>query len=178
MYQSFRSTEGDLNKLLCLLQFLKGTTDDTLILGADTKKRNRTLIDTAFAVHQDMKSHTSGCQSLRRGVMHSKSSKQKLNMKSSTKSEFVGVSDYLPFVLWTMQFMKSQGINIQNRPVYQDNKSARKLEINGQTSAGQHSRHIHIRYYWVKEAVEREDSIVIEYYPNTFISGTIGWKTP
>ena len=158
------STRNDLDKLIHLLQFLKGTADNVLILGADDKKRNGTWIDAAFAVHQDMKSHTSGCQSLGGGVMHSKSSKQKLNTKSSTESEFVGASDYLPFTLWTKCFMKAQGLNISTGPVYQDNESARKLEINGQASTGQRSRHIDIRYYWVKDIVARED-IVIEHCP-------------
>ena len=158
------STTSDVDKLIRLLCFLKGTADDVLILGADDQKRNRTWINATFAVHQDMKSHTGGCQFLGRGVMHSKSSKQKLNTKSSTESEFVGASDYLPFALWTMRFMKAQGLNIATGPVYQDNESARKLEINGQASAGQRSRHIDIRYYWVKDIVARED-IVIEYCP-------------
>ena len=153
------STEGDLSKLVHLQQFLKGTADNTLILEADRDKRNHTWIDAAFAVHQDMKSHTGGCQSLGRGVMHSKLSKQKLNRKSSTESEFVGASDYLPFELWTMRFMKSQGIDIKTGLVYQVNESARKLEINGQASTGQRSRNIDIRYYWVNDAIERERAL-------------------
>ena len=149
------STKNDLGKLIRLLQLLKGTANNVLILTADSNKENRTWIDADFAIHEDMKSHTGGCQSLGRGVMCSKSSKQKLKTKSSTESEFVGALDYLTFALWTMGFMKTQGIEMPPAPIYQDNKSARKLEINGQASAGQRSRHIDIRYYWVKDAEER-----------------------
>jgi hypothetical protein len=38
--------------------------------------------------------------------------------------------------------------------VEQDNESAIKLEVNGRTSAGAKSRHLNIRYFWIKENLE------------------------
>ena len=64
------------------------------------------------------------------GILHSKSSKQKLNNKSSTEVELVGVSDYLPYNIWLINFMKSQGYDITRNVMYQDNQSAMKMEIN------------------------------------------------
>ena len=55
------------------------------------------MIDAAFAVHMDMRSHTGGLTSFGRGMIHCRSSKQKLNTKSSTEAEVVGVSEYIPF---------------------------------------------------------------------------------
>ena len=43
-----------------------------------------------------MKSHMGGAMSFGRGVFGTNSTKQKLNSKSSTEAEVVGVSDYLP----------------------------------------------------------------------------------
>jgi hypothetical protein len=47
-----------------------------------------------------MKSHTGGVMSFGVGGLICKSSKQKLNTKSSTEAEVVGASDYLPNTLW------------------------------------------------------------------------------
>ena len=43
------------------------------------------------------------------GVIHAKSSKQKLNVKSSTECEIVGTSEYCPYNIWHMMFMEAQG---------------------------------------------------------------------
>lgn len=48
--------------------------------------------------------------------------------------------------------------------VLQDNESAIKLEINGQKSVGQRSRHINIRYFFITDQVEK-GIVKIEYCP-------------
>ena len=90
-----------------------------------------TWIDAAYAVHNDMRSQMGGCMSFGNGMIHGRSSKQKLNTKSSTESELVGMSDYVPYTLWMKNFMKDQGFNIEKAIVYQDNQSAIKMEVNG-----------------------------------------------
>ena len=62
--------------------------------------------------------------SFRVGIIHSKSSKQKLNTKSSTEAELVAVTEYLPYHIWMVNFMKSQGYNINEKVLFQDNQSA------------------------------------------------------
>jgi hypothetical protein len=39
----------------------------------------------------------------------STSTKQKLNTRSSTESELVGVDDMMPIIIWTRHFLLSQG---------------------------------------------------------------------
>lgn len=116
----------------------------------------RTWIDAAYAVHPDMRSHTGGVISFGRGGLACKSSKQKLNTKSSTEAEFVGASDYLPNTIWAKMFMEAQGHKITENVLEQDNQSAIRLEKNGRSSAGQKSRHINIRYFWLKDRTETE----------------------
>jgi len=60
-----------------------------------------TWIDASHAVHEDMKGVTGGCMSMGWGVLHAKSSKQKINTKSTCESELVGVSEYIPFKIQT-----------------------------------------------------------------------------
>ena len=98
-----------------------------------------------------MRSHTGGTMSLGQGTLHAKSSKQKLNTKSSTEAEVVGMSDYIPYNIWFLNFLKSQGYEIKQNVVYQDNQSAIRMEKNGRNSCMGNSRHINIRYFFVKD---------------------------
>ncbi|KAI2506453.1 Reverse transcriptase (RNA-dependent DNA polymerase) [Fragilaria crotonensis] len=91
-----------------------------------------------------------------RGGILCKSSKQKLNTKSSTEAEFVGASDYLPNTIWVKNFLEAQGYKIEENVFEQDNESAIRLEKNGRMSAGPKSRHINIRYFWMKDRIKSE----------------------
>lgn len=53
--------------------------------------------------------------SLGHGIIHAKSSKQKLNTKSSTEAEVVGVSDYVPFKILMTNFLREQGYELKAR---------------------------------------------------------------
>jgi hypothetical protein len=158
------STIEDWGKLKRLLQYLNGTLDDFLTIGADNLTSMDTWIDASYAVHADMKSHTGGAISLGRGAAMSKSSKQKLNTKSSTEAELVGASDYVPNSIWAARFLSHQGYPLKTNTLHQDNQSAMKMERNGRSSCGQKSRHIDIRYFFIKDRVDSGE-IDIVYCP-------------
>ena len=63
-----------------------------------------TWIDTAYAVHSDMRSYTGGAISMGHGVFHEKASAQRLNTKISTEAGIVGVREYLLYNLWLIMF--------------------------------------------------------------------------
>ncbi len=91
-----------------------------------------------------MKSHTGAILTMGKGGVYAMSTKQKINTKSSTEAELVGVDDGMPMVLWTRNFLKNQGYNVADNVVYQDNLSAILLERNGCASSGRRTRHIDI----------------------------------
>lgn len=66
----------------------------------------KTWVDTAYAVNRDMKSHTGGVAYFGTGAALSKSTKQKLNTKSSAEAELVDASNYLPHAIWAKNFWK------------------------------------------------------------------------
>jgi hypothetical protein len=105
------STEQDWLKLKRVLEYLRGTLDDFLTLSADNIGMMKTWVDASYAVHRDMKSHTGGVVSFGIGAVMSKSSKQKLNVKSSTEAELVGASDYLPYPIGQRSFWHTKGTN-------------------------------------------------------------------
>ena len=141
---------------------MNGTLDLALILGADSlNNANASWVDASYAVHDNMKSHTGGAFSLGQGALMCKSTKQKLNTKSSTEAEVVGLSDYLPNVIWARMFLAEQGYELPDNVLYQDNQSAIRLEKNSRASCGQKSRHIDIRYFYMKDRFESENISVV-----------------
>jgi hypothetical protein len=151
------STQQDLKKLRRLLEYISGSLNDNFTLGADDLGRLRTWIDASYAVHPDFKSHTGGAISFGRGALVCKSTKQKLNTKSSTEAETVGASDYFPHTIWVKHFMEAQGYTVSSNILEQDNQSAIHLATNGRSSAGPKSRHIDIRYFWLKDRIQSGD---------------------
>ena len=65
----------------------------------------------------------------------------------------MGGSDFLPQTIWTRNFIESQGYTIDESEFFQDNMSAMHMERNGRSSAGQRSRHINIRYFFIKDRI-------------------------
>jgi hypothetical protein len=159
-----KSTKQDRDKLRRVLEYIHGSMDHEYTIGADDMGRMMTWVDAAFAVHPDMKSHTGGVISFGLGGIVCKSTKQKLNTKSSTEAEFVGASDYLPNTVWTKFFLEAQGYTMESNILAQDNESAIKLEKNGRMSAGPKSRHIDIRYFWIKDRL-KTGGITVEHCP-------------
>lgn len=152
-----KSNEQDWLKLKRVLRYLLGTIDMPRIIGANSLKLVRCWVDASYAIHHDMRSHTGGVISFGKGVTNVKTKRQNLNTKSSTEAEVVGASDYIPWLIWTIKFMKYQGYDIDKKIFYQDNQSAMKLEQNGRKSCGQKSRHIDIRYFFIKDVLRREN---------------------
>jgi len=159
-----KSDEDDWKKLRRGLLFMKNTINDKRIIGATTLTELLMWIDAAYAVHCNMRGHMGGVMSLGHGIVHGKSSKQKINVKSSTESELVGLSEYLPYNLWLRMFMSDQGYSLKNNIIFQDNQSAIKMEKNGRNSCTGNSRHIDIRYFFVKDRVDNGE-VQVEYCP-------------
>jgi len=66
-----------------------------------------------------------------RGFPISTSTKQKLNTRSSTESELVGVDNMMPIIIWTHHFLLSQEYGIIENLLLQDNRSSILLEKMG-----------------------------------------------
>ena len=92
--------EQDYKKLRGVISYLEDTVHLLLVIGVDNKGTLTWNIDASFTVHSDCKSHTGACLTLRHGSVISLSKKQKINDKSSTEAELVGVDDAMTFVMW------------------------------------------------------------------------------
>jgi hypothetical protein len=163
-----RPTEEDWAKLKRCLEFLNGTIGDPMVLGAESLDKLLNFVDVSFAVHPDMKSHTGGGASFGRGVFMSQSKKQKINTTSTTESEVVGVSDYLPNTVWLLKFLEAQGYKVKKCVLYQDNESAIKLLKFGKSSSSRRTRHFDIRFFGIKDKLIL-NNIDIEYCPTEYM---------
>jgi hypothetical protein len=104
------------------------------------------------------------------GAANAQLSKQKLNTKSSTESEFVDVDDVISQVIWMKYFLEAQDELIEDNIVYQNNQSTIKLEKNGTKSSGKRTRHINIRYFFVTDRIAAGD-LNVEYCPTLDMIG-------
>jgi len=90
--------------------------------------------------------------------------KQKLNTRSSTEAEVVGVNDGLTIALWVRLFPEAQGIEVEDNIIFQDNMSSILLEKNGKRSSGRNTKHMEIRYFFVTDNVSRK-RVRVEHCP-------------
>ena len=105
-----------------------------------------------------------------RGFPISGSTKQKLNTRSSTESEVVAVDDFMPGILWTRNFLESQGYGVNENIIFQDNKSAILLEKNGKASSGKRTKHINMRYFFVTDRIRMGD-VSVDWCPTEDMMG-------
>lgn len=155
-------TEQDALKLDRVVDYLYSTRSLGIKLGGPKGVLSVTAyVDASYGVHHDFKSQTGSVISVGGGPVHVSASKQKLNSKSSTESELIGLSDSLSQVLWIRDFLIDQGYDLGPAIVKQDNQSTMIMANKG-ISTSERTRHIGIRYFWVKDRIESNE-ISLEY---------------
>ena len=157
-------SKDDWRKLSRVMKYLQCTTDLLLRLRCDGSGIIRWWVDASYAVHPNMRGHTGGVMSLGEGAAMSMSAKQKLVARSSTESELIGVHDAMPNMLWCREFLLAQGYAVKETKLLQDNMSAMLLEKHGKASSSKRTKHINIRYFFIKDRVDKKE-IQIEHCP-------------
>ena len=156
-----KCTVDDLAKLDRLMRYVWATRDRGLVFAPESKGLVvSVLIDAAFGVHPDGRSHTGSCVVVGdSGAVHCKSAKQQIVTKSSTEAELVALSDSANQALHVRNFIIGQGHSCGPVTIYQDNMSCMAL-INRGRSAAERTRHISIRYFWLKERIDMGEAKV------------------
>ena len=152
-----RPDKDDWNKLVRCLQYLKATIHMKLTLRVDSMSILNWFIDSSHQVHEDCKGHTGGALTLGKGAVLSKSMGQKINTKSSSESELVGVDDVLPTVLHTRYFIEAQGFSVEHNIIHQDNESTLRMLINGKKSCTARSKHIKAKNFLAKDKHDQKE---------------------
>jgi hypothetical protein len=147
----------DYRKLSRVIRYLRSTLHILLTLERNNLHGIEWWVDASYGCHSDMRSHTGGIMSMGKGATYATSTRQKLNTKSSTEAELVAVNDVLPQIIWTKNFLHHQGLETLDNTLYQDNRSAILLEKNGRGSSSKRTRHIDIRYFFIKDRVDKQE---------------------
>ena len=104
----------ELEMNLCAVRYMKGAIDLLCYLGAASLRTILSCIDASFETHPDFKSYTGATATFGISVTSLQLSKQKLNTRSWTESEVVGVADQLLAVQHQTLFVDVQGYLIKN----------------------------------------------------------------
>ena len=154
-----KSTAQDWSKLERVLMYINMCPDLGIVLRAEDGLKVMAHVDASFAVHPDMKGQSGSMITLGSGPVYVASKKQGIVTKSSTESELVAISDMLPMVIWTRGFLKEQGYKMDPAVLYQDNKSTIAMANRGSSNSPR-TRHVDIRYFFVKDRIEAGEIVV------------------
>ncbi|GJU72267.1 retrovirus-related pol polyprotein from transposon TNT 1-94 [Tanacetum coccineum] len=109
------------------------------------------------------RNHKSGTMFLGDRLVSWSSKRQKSAAISSTEAEYIALSGCCAQVLCTRSQLTDYGLGFNKIPMYGDNKSAIALCYNNVQHSK--SKHIDIRYYFIKENVE--NGVIELYFVNT-----------
>ena len=139
------------------MKYLNKTGYIPLTLEVDNIQVIKWSIDASYGTHPDFKSHAGGSMTMGKGTPVSISKKQKINSRSSTEAEVVGIDNAFGLIAWTRNFMMCQGHTITDNIVYQDNEAAMLLEMNWRSSSTKRTKYMNIRYFLVRDRLDRKE---------------------
>ena len=156
-----KSNLDDVKKLERLLSYLSGNKERGIVLRPGLKGMQvRQYIDAAYGVHTDCKSSSGGVTVLGdAGPISATSCKQSIVTKSSSEAELVASSDLMNGPFYVRRLLIAQGYEPGPIVLYQDNLSCMALIAKGRAGS-ERTRHISIRYFWIKQHVDGGDVIV------------------
>ena len=167
--------ECDYDKLRRVIKYIRRTIHLPLLLGWDESGTITWSVDASFAVHGDYQSHTGATASLGKGSVLALSMKQKINTKSSTETELVGVDDAANYLVWLKLFFEWQTNYYKDtiptkkvgqvNVLLQDNTSAIQLERHGKSSSTKRTRHLAIKYFYANSLLQNRTITTVEYCP-------------
>jgi hypothetical protein len=148
-------SQEHLNKALYICRYLVGTQDYYLSYGA---KQDGIIAfaDADWGSDQITRRSTSGHLVMLAGAAVSWSSRaQKTIALSSTEAEYMSLSDTCQQLIWINSIFKELRYNIKSIPLCGDNQGA--IFIASNAVQEKRSKHIDIRYHYIREVVERKE---------------------
>ena len=148
-----KSTEEDFRKLQRVINYLHCTKDLKLTFKFGECVDLICYVDASHAVHDDYRSHTGVVITINgRTIVYCRSTKQSTNGMSSTESELISVSDALPQIIYTKEFLEELLNSNVPATLMQDNTSTMRL-IEAGKSLSERTRHINIRFFYIHQYV-------------------------
>nr|GEY77850.1 retrovirus-related Pol polyprotein from transposon TNT 1-94 [Tanacetum cinerariifolium] len=152
-YQA-KPTEKHLKEVKRIFCYLRGTVNTGLWYSKDSGFELTRFLDADYTGCKDtFKSISGGAQFLGEKLVSWSSKKQECMALLTAKVEYVSLSACCAQVLWMRTQLTDYGFHFNKIPIYCDSKSAIAISCN----PIQHSRtkHITVRYHFIKEHVEK-----------------------
>nr|GEX30292.1 copia protein [Tanacetum cinerariifolium] len=152
-YQA-KPTKKHLEEVKRIFRYLRGIVNMGLWYSKDSGFKLTGFSDADYAGCKDtFKSTSGGAQFLGKKLVSWSSKKQDCTALSTTKAEYVSLSAWCAQVLWMRTQLTDYGFHFNKISIYYDSKSAIAISYN----PVQHSRtkHIAVRYHFIKEHVEK-----------------------
>jgi hypothetical protein len=150
--------EKDMKLLERVIAYLEGTQDMSMIIRKCDMKVYA-YMDAAFAVHGNRVSHSGILFTLGKygNTILAKSLKQKSVATSSTEAELMCIFDGLDYLIWIRNVLEFLGYPQGTTTIFQDNTSTITMAYMGRGSSGSRTRHIDLRYFYVKQFLDNKD---------------------
>ena len=141
-----------------VIAYLEGTKDQSMII-RKTDMKLCAYMDSAFAVHGNRVSHSGIVFTLGKygNSILWKSIKQKTVATSSTEAELICIFDGLDYLVWIRNVLDFLGYKQGTTTIYQDNTSTITMAYMGRGSSGSRTRHIDIKYFYIKQFLDSKD---------------------
>jgi hypothetical protein len=154
---SHEPTVEDDQKLNRLMQFLYHTRHFVMTIAPKSLQLVASA-DASYAIHDNGRSHYGNIISLgeNNSPIHVKSASIKTVVRSSTEAEIHGVNELVSDVDQAVKVMTDLGYKQQTVVIYEDNKSAIILITQKQKNFQTRSKHIKVRYEYLRELVEKK----------------------
>jgi hypothetical protein len=154
-----RATVEDRKKLARVLGYLKGTKAQGLVIRPVNNLQLHAYVDSAFALHDDSKSHTGVVIVLDRSVIYVASRKQKCVTKGPTEAELVGLTDNLGLIVLFHEYVSFLvGKKIALPIAYQDSTSVVTLVTKG--GGVVRTKHLRVRMHLAKEQLKKKHLVI------------------
>ena len=137
-----------------ILRYLKGTSNMCLCFGG-AKPVLEGYTDSDMAGDLDSRKSTSGFLfTFAGGAVSWQSKLQKCVALSTTEAEYIAAAEAGKEMLWMKRFLQELGVSQEDYKVHCDSQSA--LDLSKNSMYHSRTKHIDIRYHWIREAMEQQ----------------------
>ena len=170
----WHATQTDMNKALRVLEYFNYS-DNHVMYFRPKSLKIVVSADASYAEHHDAKSHTGGCIGFEGYEGEGSyfifiSNKQSIVAKSSCESELIALNTVAEHLVWLQDLLEGMGDQfVSGLPaiVQQDNTSTILIANRG-SGTFKRTKHINVRYYWVKNLIDI-GLMVLTYVPTALM---------
>jgi hypothetical protein len=163
---SANPSQDHLNYATYLLRYLVETQDTKLVYDAKKGEGLQAFTDSDWAADKNSRRSTTGYfATLATGSVCWQSRLQKTVALSSTEAEYMALSDTCRQIVWIQSLFTELGFPLRRTPICADNQGS--IFIGSNPVQERRTKHIDIRYHYVRECVEEGKVSVF------FIEGTV-----